>query len=311
MVKGVEKEAQGSLTVRIYSPFVRDFDDYYFGLTPANNRRNPWFNEFWERQMNCSLRNATGQVINHPNNVTFSRPCTGEERLSDFVSRRRPRYKQDNKMSFVIKAIWTMAHGLHSMQQEICGPRVAGLCSDMLPVNGSVLLQHLNRVRFNWDGDLVEFDKHGDPPGRYDIMNFQELKKGEFEYVQVGEWISSDQHTSRRAEFPNFSVGGAKETAAKPGSGEKMMMGGMMNNGGGDGKDNNGGGNGGGGKDQERKVQESLTGFRIFKTVQWPRKPDLVIASNYTGVFKVPNKHTPIPVSVCSQPCPKGTAKVG
>lgn len=217
--------------------------------------------------MNCSLRNATGQIINHPNNVTFTKPCRGDERLSDFVSRRRPRYKQDNKMSFVIKAIWTMAHGLHSMQREICGDKVAGLCSDMLPVNGSVLLAHLNRVRFNWDDDLVEFDKHGDPPGRYDIMNYQELKKGEFEYVQVGEWISSDKHTSRRA----FPVG----------MGEK-----------------------------ERKVQESLTGFRIFKAVQWPRKPDLVIASNYTGAFKVPNKHTPIPVSVCSHQCPKGTAKV-
>ena len=170
VIKGLEKEAQGSLTVRIYSPFVSKFDDYYFKLNPANNLRNPWFREFWEMKMNCSLRNLTGQVIVHPNNVTFTRHCTGDESLRDFVGRRKPRYKQDNKMSFVVKAIWTMAHGLHNMQQEICGKNVKGLCNDMLPVNGSILLQHLNKVNFTWDNEEVMFDENGDPPGRYVLI---------------------------------------------------------------------------------------------------------------------------------------------
>lgn len=166
-MKGLEKEAQGSLTVRIYSQNVESFDSYYFGLNPLKNTRNPWFKEFWEAKMNCSLRNLTGQVISHPNNVTFTRQCTGEEQLEDFQNgKRKPKYKQDNKMSFVVKAIWTMAHGLHSMQREICKD-MDGLCSDMLPVNGSILLQHLNKARFMWNRETVEFDENGDPPGRF------------------------------------------------------------------------------------------------------------------------------------------------
>lgn len=73
-------------------------------------------------------------------------------------------------------------------------------------------------------------------------MNFQELKKGEYDYVQVGEWNSGGH-------------------------------------------------------------------FRINKPIQWPRKREMVIQSNYTEI-KVLNKHTPIPESVCSKPCPKGQAKV-
>lgn len=165
VVKGYEKEAQGSLTVRIFSPNVNNFDDYYFRLKPNNNSRNPWFSEFWEMKMNCSLRNITGQNIVHPNNVTFTRQCTGHESLYDFVSKKKPRYKQDNKMSFVVKAIWTMAHGLHNMQKLIC-KNVTGLCSEMLPINGSILLSNLNSVRFNWQDEIVEFDANGDPPGR-------------------------------------------------------------------------------------------------------------------------------------------------
>ena len=76
-------------------------------------------------------------------------------------------------------------------------------------------------------------------------MNFQEMsKKGEYDYVQVGEWSSA-----------------------------------------------------------------SVSGFRIYKPIQWPRKREMVIQSNYTEI-KVLNKHTTLPESVCSKPCPKGQAKV-
>lgn len=85
-------------------------------------------------------------------------------------------------------------------------------------------------------------------------MNYQEVKKGEYDYIQVGDWSSSEQ--------------------------------------------------------KGKGVHHGITGFRIYEPIQWPRQPDLVIESNYTGSFKVPNRHTSMPESVCSKPCPKGQAKV-
>lgn len=53
----------------------------------------------------------------------------GEEQLRD-------RYKQEPKLSFVVKAIYTMAHGLHNMIQDVCGTR--GFCKEIFPFNGSL-----------------------------------------------------------------------------------------------------------------------------------------------------------------------------
>ncbi|KAJ9583835.1 hypothetical protein L9F63_021838, partial [Diploptera punctata] len=49
---------------------------------------------------------------------------------------------------------------------------------------------YLFNVTFTYgeDDELVEFDKYGDPPGRYNIMNFQKLPNGSYDYVRVGDW---------------------------------------------------------------------------------------------------------------------------
>lgn len=38
------------------------------------------------------------------------------------------------------------------------------------------------------DGDMVDFDHRGDPPGRYDIMNFQIRSDQSFDYVKIADW---------------------------------------------------------------------------------------------------------------------------
>lgn len=76
-------------------------------------------------------------------------------------------------MAFVQKSIITMALGLDSMQRAICPPGKPGLCPEMLPVNGSILLQHLMNVSFSFLNEEVYFDEQGDSPGKYEILNFQ------------------------------------------------------------------------------------------------------------------------------------------
>ena len=42
VVVDFEKEAVGSISIRIHSPAIESFDDYYFALNPFENHRNPW-----------------------------------------------------------------------------------------------------------------------------------------------------------------------------------------------------------------------------------------------------------------------------
>ncbi|XP_064473197.1 metabotropic glutamate receptor 5-like [Ornithodoros turicata] len=176
VVKNLEAESVGSLSIRFHANYDYNFDNYYFGLNPMNNTRNPWFKEFWEVRFNCSL--GIG-----PQSRQYNRTCTGRESL-------RRGHKQDTKVEFVKKSIFTMAQGLHNMHQDLC-PNVSGVCSAMIPINGSVFLQYLMNVTFVWGNETVFFRDNGDPPGRYDLMNYQKIGEG-YDYVQVGSWNNGD-----------------------------------------------------------------------------------------------------------------------
>ncbi|XP_059207309.1 glutamate receptor, metabotropic 5a [Centropristis striata] len=172
---GYQREAAGGITIKLKSAYVTWFDDYYLNLKPDDNLRNPWFPEFWQHRFQCRLRG-------HPQeNSKFNRTCTWRESL-------RNQYAQDTKMGFVINAIYSMAYGLHAMQQSLC-PGYKGLCEAMRPIDGRKLLDFLMRTNFTGvSGEAILFDENGDSPGRYEIMNFKRTGEDEYSYIHVGSW---------------------------------------------------------------------------------------------------------------------------
>lgn len=55
LVEGLEDIALGAITVELKSTRIPEFDDYMMSLTPDNNDRNPWFEQYWEDTFNCVL----------------------------------------------------------------------------------------------------------------------------------------------------------------------------------------------------------------------------------------------------------------
>ncbi|XP_037376432.1 metabotropic glutamate receptor 1 isoform X2 [Talpa occidentalis] len=175
VIEGYEMEANGGITIKLQSPEVRSFDDYFLKLRLDTNTRNPWFPEFWQHRFQCRL---PGHLLENPN---FKRICTGNESLEE-------NYVQDSKMGFVINAIYAMAHGLQNMHHALC-PGHVGLCDAMKPIDGRKLLDFLIKSTFiGVSGEEVWFDEKGDAPGRYDIMNLQYTDANRYDYVHVGTW---------------------------------------------------------------------------------------------------------------------------
>ncbi|XP_068081159.1 metabotropic glutamate receptor 1-like [Anabrus simplex] len=215
---GLEAEAQGSMSIRIHSPHEKNFDDYYFNLSPFTNTRNPWFKEFWQHRFNCVLPeevgNFTGGNLSSPG-VTIDpegeplRQCTGEEKLSE-------KYKPDPKLSFIIKAIYTMAYGLHNLHQDVCGHNAVGLCPELFPFNGSLFKNYLLNVTFPYGDEDVEFDRRGDPPGRYNIMNYQILPNGSYDYIHVGDWNNGTLVMREEVQYSRRSGDRVESVCSKP-----------------------------------------------------------------------------------------------
>ncbi|TMS14498.1 Metabotropic glutamate receptor 5 [Larimichthys crocea] len=172
---GYQKEAAGGITIKLKSAYVTWFDDYYLNLKPDANQRNPWFSEFWQHRFQCRLRG-------HPQESSmYNRTCNWRESL-------RHQYAQDTKMGFVINAIYSMAYGLHAMQEALC-PGYKGLCESMRPIDGRKLLEFLMKTNFTGvSGETILFDQNGDSPGRYEIMNFKHIGEDEYAYIHVGSW---------------------------------------------------------------------------------------------------------------------------
>uniref|UniRef100_A0A3Q2XM19 Metabotropic glutamate receptor 1 n=1 Tax=Hippocampus comes TaxID=109280 RepID=A0A3Q2XM19_HIPCM len=169
---GLEREAAGGITIKLKSAYVTWFDDYYLKLKPDTNLRNPWFPEFWQHRFQCKLRGVPQE------STAYNRTCKSL----------RHQYAQDTKMGFVINAIYSMAYGLHAMQQNLC-PGYKGLCEAMRPVDGRQLLDYLMQTNFTGvSGEVIHFDQNGDSPGRYEIMNFKQMAEDEYAYVHVGSW---------------------------------------------------------------------------------------------------------------------------
>ncbi|NWH37315.1 GRM1 protein, partial [Chloropsis hardwickii] len=175
VIEGYEPEANGGITIKLQSPEVLAFDDYYLKLRLDTNTRNPWFPEFWQHRFQCRI---PGHPLENPN---FQKNCTGNESLEE-------NYVQDSKMGFVINAIYAMAYGLQNMHHSLC-PGHVGLCDAMKPIDGSKLLEFLLKSSFiGVSGEEVWFDEKGDAPGRYDIMNLQYIEPNHYDYVLVGTW---------------------------------------------------------------------------------------------------------------------------
>ena len=73
----------------------------------------------------------------------------GQERIGS-----DSKYEQEGKVQFVIDAVYSMAHALHTMQKDLC-PDTSGICPEMDVAGGKKLLKYIRSVSFN--GELPTF----------------------------------------------------------------------------------------------------------------------------------------------------------
>ncbi|XP_040214572.1 metabotropic glutamate receptor 7 [Rana temporaria] len=181
-ISHLEDVAEGAITILPKRATIEGFDAYFTSRTLENNRRNVWFAEYWEENFNCKL------TITGSKKEDTDRKCTGQERISQDSP-----YEQDERVQFVIDAVYAMAHALHNMIRDLC-PASSGLCPAVDPPMGKKLLKYIRSVTFNGSaGTPVLFNKNGDALGRYDIFQYQTGNQSTPGYRLIGQWTDELQ----------------------------------------------------------------------------------------------------------------------
>uniref|UniRef100_A0A8C4RV28 Extracellular calcium-sensing receptor-like n=1 Tax=Erpetoichthys calabaricus TaxID=27687 RepID=A0A8C4RV28_ERPCA len=163
---------KGAIGFSLANAAIPGLKEFLLSVHPSSTPGNAGLIKLWEDMFDCSF------------SASNSKTCTGSENLQQVnnlytdVSDLRTTYN-------VYKAVYAVAHALHDLLacQDNQVPCMTNP-KDILPLQA---LQHLKKVNFSVNnGDYVNFDINGDPPARYELVNWQLSVNGIIEFVTIG-----------------------------------------------------------------------------------------------------------------------------
>ncbi|XP_064408877.1 extracellular calcium-sensing receptor-like, partial [Latimeria chalumnae] len=187
--KGQVRTMTGTIGLAIHNRDIPGFKEFLLRLHPFTSQNNLQVEIFWEEAFGCKWPDPDSHQTSISNKlherVTF---CTGTEKLSNltisFFDVSNSRYTYN-----VYNAVYAVAHALHNLNACIPGegPFSDGSCVDIHEFEAWQLLHYLRNIYFkNKNGDKVYFDKDGNPPAQYDILNWHAAPDGSLKHVKVG-----------------------------------------------------------------------------------------------------------------------------
>ncbi|KAK2847353.1 hypothetical protein Q5P01_010352 [Channa striata] len=168
----------GAIGLSIPKAHVSGLRDFILDVKPLNSRGNDILIVFWEALFGCKFKqpNSSGENL---------RECTGYEDLSGL----QYGFIDMSLMAIfnnVYKGVYAVAHALHN----IFG--CSKTCNYKVQINPYMILQHIRKINFKTkEGDEVYFNENGDPPAKYEIINWQPGEKGIADFVSVGVYDAS------------------------------------------------------------------------------------------------------------------------
>ncbi|XP_072254965.1 extracellular calcium-sensing receptor-like [Pyxicephalus adspersus] len=180
----------GSIGFSFHSTTMPGFREYLNNVHPSRPPGETFTKILWEKTFECKFFEETNP------DWTNTRLCTGNESLEAVenaytdVSNLRTSYNIYTSVQVVAKSL----HDLHSCQNQK-GPFFNGTCASLHDFKPWQLTHYVQNVRLRLkDGREVFFDKNGDLPAVYDIVNLQRRADGRIKHVKVGSYDTASTY---------------------------------------------------------------------------------------------------------------------
>ncbi|EYB97842.1 hypothetical protein Y032_0136g1956 [Ancylostoma ceylanicum] len=196
--------AQGALVLMLASQKVPSFDEYLLSLHPGSEKfeRNKWLRELWISKYKCS----------------FDLPPESTENRCEDARQTGDNFHADDKVQFVIDAVYAIAHALQAMKSKVCPDdaietswisrysKKPDICHAMQNIDGDEFYQkYLLKVQFqDIVGKNFRFSPQGDGPASYTILTYKpksldkkrrvaddDASDGS-DYVEIGHWSENN-----------------------------------------------------------------------------------------------------------------------
>ncbi|XP_014350172.2 extracellular calcium-sensing receptor-like [Latimeria chalumnae] len=176
----------GTTGLTIQEIEIPEFKEYLFNLHPTKFPNDIFIKGFWEKIFDCKWPKLNSNFTTNNDLNTATKVCTGEEKLNETDHA----FKDVSTFTYnVYTAVYAAAHALHDMYA--CkpgeGPFDNKTCANIQDFEPWQLLYYVKHVNFTTsDGMKVFFDKNGNPPPVYDIINWQAAPDNKLKHVKVG-----------------------------------------------------------------------------------------------------------------------------
>uniref|UniRef100_A0A8C6KGM4 G-protein coupled receptors family 3 profile domain-containing protein n=1 Tax=Nothobranchius furzeri TaxID=105023 RepID=A0A8C6KGM4_NOTFU len=157
----------GAIGLSIPKAHISGFREFMLDVKPLNVSKSDFFTEFWEALFSCKFKQSGSEEI--------QKECTGHEDLTGVQNT----FTDMSLMPIfnnMYKGVYAVAHALHNIL------RCNKTCNLSVTCSKSTLKQR---------GEEVYFNDHGEPPAKYEIINWQPKENGVVEFVPVGLYDAS------------------------------------------------------------------------------------------------------------------------
>ncbi|XP_070825776.1 extracellular calcium-sensing receptor-like [Chaetodon trifascialis] len=168
----------GAIGLSIPKAHVSGMREFMLDVRALNSSSDEIFTKFWEKLFRCKFNRSKSAAMNQSE-------CTGHEDLTGVQNS----FTDMSLMPIfynVYKGVYAVAHALH----RILGCNTT--CNNKVQLNSFMILQHIRKIQFKTkEGDEVYFNENGDPPAKYEIINWQSTENGIVDFVPVGLYDTS------------------------------------------------------------------------------------------------------------------------
>ncbi|XP_030053531.1 extracellular calcium-sensing receptor [Microcaecilia unicolor] len=181
---------KGTIGFAVPAGNIPKFKEYLYDLHPLKTTADIFVQSFWEEAFGCRWPDPNIDQVSLQEGSRTGNLCTGKEDLRtldiqffDMTNLRR--------VYNVYNAVYVVAHALHALYscEPGKGPFINSSCADIKHFKPRQLLHYIWKVRFqNTVGQEMFFDRNGNPPTSFDILNWHLPSSGSFVYVNIGHY---------------------------------------------------------------------------------------------------------------------------